>query len=396
MFNTIFNKENVKNFFRKIIKGIVYQEKEFPNTICEEKIDSSYYSLFMGMDAIIKYGIIIDDMTKFDDYLTQVELLLRKVDNHNEIVSGINKLIINCCRTKLGLKNIDSYENKEEILKYIYRKYIVEGYYFHGFPSIFLEEVIHNGLLPENYNYELDSLKEVNEVFKKYNYNNVFSKDLNAVVPYVTACDSPFMGCYYAYHSPYFLNEVCTDLVEKNKSYHLDPLFKKDYKQCKKNMAYFIRKVGMFNTDINEINNFFAKEWDLFSINESIPVMAVIKREDLGINYLKDINSIVEDSRELDLITSVTKILEIKNNHYEITQSVLPKSYEILYLPTLEELGFNILEENKKQGEEEQLPIIENVTNSLVNEYGNTTIIALLGVLLITIGVTVTLIMLGR
>lgn len=396
MFNTIFNKESVKEFFRKITKGLIYKEKNFPNTICEEKIDSSYYSLFIGMDAIIKYIIIVDDMEQFDDYLIQVELLLRKVDNHNEIVLGVNKLLINCCKLKLGLKNTSDNENKEEILKYIYNKYIVEGYYFHGFPSIFLEEVMHNGLYVDNYNYELESLRQINEVFKKYNLSNVFSKDLDSKTLYITGCDSPFMGCFYAYHSPYFLNEICTDLVEKNKNYQLDPLFKKDYVRCKKNLAYFMKKEGMFNSDMNAINKFFSKEWDLFNINESIPVMAIIKRKDIGINYLDDINNIIENSKDVDLIVSVSKVLEIKNNHLEITKNILSQSFEILYLPTLEELGFNILKENKKQGEEKELPIIENNDNSMINDYGNITIIALLGVLLITIGMTITLIMLGR
>ena len=96
------------------------------------------------------------------------------------------------------------------------------------------------------------------------------------------------------------------------------------------------------------------------------------------------------------MIVSVSKVLEIKNNHLEITKNILSQSFEILYLPTLEELGFNILKENKKQGEEKELPIIENNDNSMINDYGNITIIALLGVLLITIGMTITLIMLGR
>ena len=396
MFNTIFNKESVKIFLRKIIKGEVYKDKEFPKTICEEKIDDSFYSLFIGLDAIIKYSIIVDDINMLHEYITQVELLLRKISNHNEIVIGINKLLINFSKIKLGIKDINIKENKEEILRYIYRKYIVEGYYFHSFPSVFLEEVTHNGLFSKNYFYEIDSVKDVNNVFKKYNLNNVFSKDLENTKPYISACDTPFMGCFYAYHSPYFLNEVCIDLVEKNKNYQLDPLFKKDYKRCKKNLAYLQRKEGMFNSDINAINSFFSKEWDIFNLNESIPVMAAIKRKDIGINYLDEIHSIIENSSDLDLITSVTKILEIKNNHLEIYQDLLPQSFEVLYLPTLEELGFNILEENKKHGVDEQLPVIDSTKDVIVDEHGNTTIIALLGVLLITIGMTITLIMLGR
>lgn len=403
MFSTIFHKENVRDFFRKITQGMIYQEKDFPKTICEEKMDSSYYTLFMGMDAIIKYMIIVKDMDYFDEYLIQLELLLRKVDNHNDIISGIHKLLINCCKLKFGFKNIDDKENKEEILKYIYKNYVLDGYYFHSFPSIFLEGVLENGLQVKNFYYELESVKEINEVFKKYNYNHVFSKNLEANHPSLFACDSPFMGCFYAYHSPYFLNEVCTDLVEKNKNYSLDCFFKKDYVRCRKNLGYFMKKVGMFNSDMNSINQFFAKEWDLFYLNESRPVMAMMKRNKYHSNALEEMTKILENSSEFDLLTSVNKLLEIKSNDFEITEDILPQSFELIYLPTLEELGFNILKENKKHGEEEILPNIDqdkeiegNSGSDFINEYGNTTIVALLGVLLITIGITITLIMLGR
>ena len=164
-----------------------------------------------------------------------------------------------------------------------------------------------------------------------------------------------------------------------------------------------MKKVGMFNSDMNSINQFFAKEWDLFYLNESRPVMAMMKRNQYHSNDLEEMKKILENSDEFDLLTSVNKLLEIKNNDFEITEDILPQSLEIIYLPTLEELGFNISKENKKQGEEEILPDIdhdkeidENSGSDFINEYGNTTIVALIGVLLITIGITITLIMLGR
>ena len=56
----------------------------------------------------------------------------------------------------------------------------------------------------------------------------------------------------------------------------------------------------------------------------------------------------------------------------------------------MEELGIEVSLEDKKQLE------IKNKKDEFINDYGNTTIIALLGVLFITIGITITLIMIGR
>ena len=186
MLDTIFKKDSVKKFFNDLVNGIVYKKKNIPYTISDEKMDVTYYAILMGLDAIIKYEIIIEKEDFFDSYLQEVQLLLRKVDNHNELKTGINKLIVNYCQKLLNLKNITTYENKEIILKHVYNKYIVNGYFYHSFQSIFLDEVNSNGLSVSNYNYEINSVKEVNKVFEKYNIKNVFSKDLNAESPFLT------------------------------------------------------------------------------------------------------------------------------------------------------------------------------------------------------------------
>ena len=119
MLDTIFKKDSVKKFFNDLVNGIVYKKKDIPYTISDEKMDVTYYAILMGLDAIIKYEIIIEKEDFFDSYLQEVQLLLRKVDNHNELKTGINKLIVNYCQKLLNLKNITTYENKEIILKHI-------------------------------------------------------------------------------------------------------------------------------------------------------------------------------------------------------------------------------------------------------------------------------------
>ena len=388
--NDIFKKDNVCSFFKDIVRGVVYKDKEIPNTISDEKIDVNYYAILIGLDAIIKYVIIVDDNIQFDNYLEQVKLLLRKVINHNEIKNGINKLIINFCQKKLKISNIKDIQNKEIILKYIYQKYIIDGYFFHSFPSVFQEDVLNCGLVASNYNYEINSLKEVNDIFDKYKVNNVFSKELNCTLPYITVSDSPFMGCYYAYHSPYFLNEICTNLLNNDAGNKKDAFFEKNYKLCRKNLSNLMNKKGFFSSDIASINSFLEREWDLFQINSSRPMMCLIKRSYLKNNSLKDINSIVEKIREEELIVSVTKVLETRFNEERVFDNIPNFSFNILSLPTLEELGIEVSLEDKKQLE------IKNKKDEFINDYGNTTIIALLGVLFITIGITITLIMIGR
>lgn len=409
MLDTIFKKDSVKKFFNDLVNGIVYKKKDIPYTISDEKMDVTYYAILMGLDAIIKYEIIIEKEDFFDSYLQEVQLLLRKVDNHNELKTGINKLIVNYCQKLLNLKNITTYENKEIILKHVYNKYIVNGYFYHSFPSIFLDEVNSNGLAVSNYNYEINSVKEVNKIFEKYNIKNVFSKDLNAESPFLALTDSPFMASYYAYHCPYFLNELAVDLLPKDNNYEIDAFFLKDYKKCRKNLSFYLRKSDILLNDNLKILDFFDKEWNLFKVENLKPVVCFIKRNVVENNSLNDFNQIMGNIDKDDLIVSVNKILETRFNDETVKKDISRLSYEIISLPTLEELGFNLQKEEIIENsfvEDEQIEVLtedksdtsnDNLVNyDFANNYGNTTIVALIGVLLITIGVTIMIIMLGR
>ena len=46
------------------------------------------------MDSLFKFYIIVGEDTYLPMYLEQVDKLLRKVENHNDIKVGINKLLI--------------------------------------------------------------------------------------------------------------------------------------------------------------------------------------------------------------------------------------------------------------------------------------------------------------
>lgn len=387
MFYDVFKRSNVAKFFKDITNGEIYKEKSIPTTIGNEVICNTYYSFLVGIDAIIKYVIIINDLTWFDEYLKEVQLLLRKVSSHNEIKIGINKLIINYTKLKLGYKELKTNEDKEEVIRYIYKNYIVDGYYFHSFPSVFIDDVRINGLRANNYNYELDSLREIEKVFEKYKKNNVFSKELENMNK-VNLTDSPFMACYYAYNSPGFLKELSLGLVDKNDKCVLDSFFMKNYKLSRKNLVHYIKKVDMFNSDANKIIDIFDREWDLFNINESFPVLALIKRRVFNDNYIDDIDKIIDDGINGDLVESINKILSISNNQKSINEDVLVTDIEIVYLPTLNELGYGIDLSSKKQKQDEK-------TKEFVNNFGSSSIMALCGLMLVEIGLLVYFIMLG-
>lgn len=376
MLNRIFEEEKVKTFLRNLSTLNRFQNKEIPNTISEEKIDDRYYSLLVGMDAVIKYCIIVDDINQFDEYLIDVERLLRKVYNYNDIKVGVNRLIINAVAKKMKIINTKDIENKKIIFNYIYDRYIVNGYFFHSFPSSNLNIVSSDGLLLSDY--KKDTVFEIDKLLSKYNIKANFIKD---DTPSIVFTDSPFMGLFYAYNSPLFLDEVTSNLFENGKYYDRLAFFMKDCDKVKKNISFLARKKDMFASDKNKLQQFVDYYWDYFDINNSFPVFCLIRRNELSKNTLKDYEALLNNLENEEIDSSITKLLDTRFNNIKICENISPLSISILELPKIDELGIRKKESNSEKNK--------------VNDYGNVTIIALLGVFLIALGLLVTIIMIG-
>lgn len=371
MFLELLKREDVRSFLLDVVVvDTRFAKKEIPNMICEEKIEIYEYNLLMGLDALFKYSVIINDLTYFQEYLDQLRKILKKVQNHNDVLNGISRILVHACKQKLGLKSITSYQNKTLIASYVYDRYIVNGYLFHSFPSVYLEEVEEEGIMSKNC-----SIEVFQKILDKYNGKLTVSKDISIT-------DSPFMAFFYAYHSPYFMNEISSFSSGSN------AFFEKNYFECITNVMNFSKSLGITSSDRNQLISSFNEAWDKYYIDDSFPVVAMIKRSDYGRNALRDYPSLCEKLKEKDVATVVSSILDSRFNRDYLEHSISSLSLHVLRLPTLEDLKIkrvrkgNVKEENKS-------------SNELVNQYGNVTIIALLGVLFITMGVTITIIMLG-
>lgn len=385
MINTIFDNEDVKNAIDEIVKSKDNFDIEIPNTINQEKITEKEYLIYILLDAIYKYAVIIDDYKFLSNYLHKLKMLMKKLTTHNEITSGINMLIIKMVGYKFGIKDFEDIENKKIIVRYIYEKYIGDGYVFHAFPSIFKEEVKKQGLLTEYYYHALDELKEVNQILKKYNINNVFSKDLEKG-PYIYITDSFFMSNFYANNSPLFLKEICENTSDSlnKKKYDKEAYLLKKYDTCINNIDYIARQNEITSDEENKIIEFFNKEWKILNINESIPVVALIKRSYLNMDTLSDYSNIVKNIDNDDILSIVNEIINTKFNNKKLSCDISSDKLKIIELSSIRKL-YNLSSNN-----------IEIKEKSQTNEYGSVSIIALLGILLITLGVTITIMMIGQ
>ncbi len=384
MLNKFLNRDDVIKFIKELATEDVYLNKDIPNKIYGEKINKTEYPIYTFVDAIFKYYIIIDDIELFDNYLDQLKRIMKKVESHNDIQMGVIKLLIKYASHKLNLTDLDNHNNKKKMIEFFYNKYITEGYFFHSFPTIYQKDVSENGIN----NYTLpEGLTEIDSILSKYKIEGLFTEEFDRGT-HISITDSLFMAYFYAVSAPYYLEEISINL-DRSKKTDDKAYMLKDYDKCKNNINEVIKRKEIKEKDKNQIIDFFNREWERLDIGNSIPITSMVKRKYLNKNSLSNYNEILEKSINLDISASIKKLFESRYNEENINISIPSNKLEIIELPNIVELCKS---KEKKVTKDE-----DNISNSIVyNETGNATVVALIGILLITLGVTVTIIMLGK
>lgn len=370
MIDSIFNNKEVLDLLSRVVTYQQIKEKEIPNTINQELITNKEYCIYMVLDAVYKYAVIIDDPTLLSNYLEKLELIIKKMTTHNEISNGIVKLLIKTVGHKFGISDYENIENKKIISRYIYEKYVEEGYLFKSCLSKD-KDILQNtgiGINPVLNN----DLKELDKVFKKYGINNVFRDD------YYKFTDSFFMGCFYANNAPFYMRLLCQNIFDKeNKKINRECYVLKNYDSCINNIDFACAKHNMTSKDENRIIDFYNNEWKKLDISANIPSLILVKRSVFESNNDK----MTSINYSNDIFNIVNNILSSSNNNIDINSNIDSSNIKIIQLESV-----NNLYNNYKQ-------VLKHNANN--NDYGNISILILLGILLITLGVTILIIMMG-
>ena len=208
MLERFFKRRDVTEFIDEVISNSIYSKKKNSVYDSYEVFVDSSQALFTFFDAIYKFAIIIEDEAYFTEYIMQIRKVIKKFENFNDINEGINKIIGKICALKLGLSDREDVIARKYIVKYVYDKYIVSGYVFHGFPSIYKDDICKYGLVPDNYHHMYDKFIEINKMFERHGFYNVLGKDFKVKGIYFT--DSFILGCFYAFSAPmYFYRLLC-------------------------------------------------------------------------------------------------------------------------------------------------------------------------------------------
>lgn len=297
------------------------------------------YSLLIAMDIVIKYQIIINDEIYHNLFLNKLESITNNYNNHQDLIIKGNSLLIDIVSKKLNLSPTIS-EHKKLILMFIYNRYIVNGYCFHSFPSIFKRKTEEDGLTQDIDFKELNHLKKIDYIFSNHNYKNIISRNLKESSRAIYITDSPAMAYYYAFRSPKYMAELTSlsKYYKYIKDYNKEAFYEKDYYKCKSNLASLCKHVNMTTKEETTILKTFDKRWKDLSLSESLPCIAFIKRSDLAKNSLPNIQEIVDSADTIDLNILVSKITDSKYpiirrysdiNSLDLTVITMPSYSEI-------------------------------------------------------------------
>lgn len=378
MINDLLEKEEIKSFINDIKTSEKYFLKQFEDFHRYRYEISKEIVLFTFYEALFKYKIIIEDDVYLFDYLNDLDRLFKKIEKYSDISDGINKLICKVVANKLCIDDMNTYEAREKIITYIFDKYYVNGYLFHGFSTVYEEDLKNHDFIPGIYKNNYSKMLEINDIYKKYG-EIAFDKDFDDKK--VSFTDNFVEACYYSLYSPKFLYKFLLD-DSNNKKCFLDD----NYNVC---INKYIKTIDdkFENSDIIKIKDILKEELDLLNSVDRRVSLLIIKR-----NCVENI-----DYELLDVLLSSDEIL------YELADRLLGSSNKAIdYLNTISKDSYEVFSlnyksevENKKMREEKEVKKEEvDIVSVTQDVSGSVTVIMLLGSLFISLGVIFTLIML--
>lgn len=403
-FKALLKNEHLLSILHNVLMNETTKNQVSNASINGESYSYNRYSLLITMDIVIKYQIIINNETYNNYFLNKLDTITSNYSNHEDLIIKGNSLLIELVSNRLNVTTTKT-EDKKQILKYIYDKYIVNGYCFHSFPSIFKEKIEEAGLTQDIDIKELNDLKKIDYIFSNHNYKNIISRNLKEKSRPIYITDSPAMAYYYAFRSPEYMAELTSLSKYYNylKDYNKDAFYDKDYYKCKSNLASLCSHVNMTTKEETTVLKTFDRRWKALNLSESLPCIAFIKRSDLAKDSLPNINEIIKSVDTIELSYLVSKITDSKYPVIRKYSNISSLYLSVITMPSYREIKNNefltqekvkvALTTKKREIYREEIEEEKKFDFKYAYSYGNANVVALTGILLITLGLTLTIIL---
>ena len=376
MYSFVFEQKEVRELLDKVAKNPSYNDKKKKDSINYEKFSGLEQTFFLLFDALFKYQLIIGEEEYLPDYVHHLDLLWHKIDNFHDISDGVSKILVKFCAKKLGYKNKVE-ENRREILEYIYQKYIVEGYFYHGVSDCYVPVIQQQGFQPQKYENLYPKFAKIQEEYSP------FLRDMDFRHEYVSFTDDFVIACYYATYSPiYFSHFLCPPTSKKAE---LNSYAKRDYMGCFRGLKRMLKAKEVNEETSQKIEDICNEEWKLLRQNESKPTIMLVKRSYFDKNKIQGILEILTD-KKTDIGILAGQIMDYKYDNLSWKEYIPASEIDFITIPYSD-----FVVEHEEEKVEVILPTVHPNTSS---EDGKVSFLVLLGSVFILLGVVISIIML--
>ncbi len=366
----------------------------------KEPYGYNQYSLLIIMDLLVKYQIIVGSAGDEATFINQLEQVANQYQTHQELVFACHQLLAEAVRGLLRLQEVESAASKRLILEYVYQKYIVEGYCFHSFPSVFKNEVLAKGLVLMNEQYPVAEIKKLQYIFSKHHYQKLVTKDVKKA-PCLLLTDSFALAYSYALQSPQYLSDlVATGPYYTALKYDREAYYRKDKQVCFQNINQLLAEADFSEKEQKTIYKSLNKQWQLFSPEQASPCVAFIKRKALGKHSLPDIEAIYSESKTLPIAYSMARITDSRYPTIRRYSPILATDFVVHELPTYQMIknNYSSVKSFSKPVVLAEVPLQQPLNNAvkplpkMATNHGNASVWALFGLLCVSLGLTLTII----
>lgn len=389
-FKNIMEEKSVKDFLKILASSEKYSDITVPKNIKNNYYIGNNYALFLFVDSLVKYIIIIEDVKYLNSYLEDLTLIFKKMDSYNDINKGVNTLLAKYVSKILKLSSIKTNESKEKILRYIYKKYIMDGYFYYGYNSSSLISLKELGLKKDGF--VLDSrLEEVNSTVGKLIDEDIFKREK------VSITDNFVLAFYHSLIAPRYLEDLAKFINGDN---YL-PFYLKDIDSIKNEFTRALKKKKVPSNRVNLVIDSFVDKFIEDKVANSNGYIAFIKRDKINKNYLKDIEEIFNEVKDLKLYNAIGMILESRYMSFDIENDIAYSDLDFVsipsfkYLTTDEEVECLEIDDdiqsikvdfNEEENEEKLTELPK------VNSYGYASVFMFFGLIFISIGVILSIV----
>ena len=399
-FEKVMNENCVREFLKILASSERYSNITIPKNISNNYCIGNNYALFLFVDSLVKYIIIIEDMKYLNGYVDDLTLIFKKMNSYNDINKGVNTLLAKYVSKILRLSSVKSSESKEKVLRYIYKKYILDGYFYYGYNSSSAISIRELGLQKDGF--VLDSrLEEINNTVDKLIDGDIFYRKKTSIT------DNFVIAFYYSLIAPRYLEDLAKFInSDNNISFYV-----RDVDSIKSEFIKVLKKKKLPSNRINLVIDNFIDKFIEDKVLSSHGDIAFIKRDKISKNYLKDIEEIFNEVKDLKLYNAIGMILESRYMSFDIESDIayndliIARVPSFKYLTTDEEENIEKLEllqedyvnlkvdSDDNNIQEEDKNMLSEIPK--VDSYGYSSVLMFFGLIFISIGVILSIIFYG-